>query len=190
MEKGEYRVAMKMLKQIIDNTEIDLEYERLYIARVYLAYAECLSVNGQGQLKKSLHQAYKYYPQLIPFESLAVRMRLRANAMSFAEKKIIGYLHKRNIEWVEANDSSDAIDVLVEFGKQDNYPTIAFECSYQGEKIVNRQIFSYDNPEDAADELALYLFNIGNDAKSFNMNDSKGNLYSLSGSQVLNKDFK
>ena len=106
------------------------------------------------------------------------------------EKKILSALKKKNINWIQTGKNDKAIDVYIKFGEKEGYPTISFETSYKGDVIVNKQVFTYENPNEAANDLALYIFNVGNEEKSFNMNDTKGNLYSLSGSQASNNTFK
>lgn len=192
MEKGEYRSAFKNLTEILTKTEIDLEYENLFLARVYLAYAQCLNhVGKEESAQEYLLKAYKDYPQLMPFQRQKISMRLHANANSDIENNVLKNMKDININWIESNKKSkNAIDVFIKFGKKEGYPTITFETSYKGTVIVTNQSFTYKDAQKAANELALYIFNIGNIEKSFNMNDSKNGTYSLSGSQASNNVFK
>lgn len=191
MEKGDYKVAKKYLTRILSGTDIDVEYENLFLARVYIAYAKCQESLGQEKsAKQYLCKAYEVYPQLIPFERQQIDIKLHASATTGTEKELISELRKKNINWVNDGKSSKAIDVFVSFGNKENYPTVTFETSYNSKVVVSKKTFTYEDPQKAAKELALYIFNIGNEEKSFNMNDTKGNLYSLSGSHASNKDFK
>ncbi len=192
MEKGNYRAAFENLQRILKNSKIDVEYENLFLSRVYMTYAKCLEKAGrEAEARSYMHKAYKDYPQLIPFQRQQIAMRLHANAKSDMEKTILKKLKKTNVEWLSADSrSEDAVDVFIRFGQREGYPTISFETSYKGNIVVTNQSFTYKKPEKAAKELALYLFNIGNVEKSFNMNDSKNGIYSLSGSHASKRTFR
>lgn len=191
MEKGEYKFAREVITKILTEAEIDAEYENLYLARVFLAYAECQQELGQkNSAKQYLCKAYETYPQLIPFTNQKINIKLHASASTGTQAELIDNLRDKNINWVNEGKNNKTIDVFLKFGSIENYPTVSFETNYNGKVIVSKKTFSYENAQTAADELALYIFNIGNEDKSFNMNEPKGNLYSLSGSQALNNDFK
>ncbi len=173
MQKGNYREAFNILKKILTKTEIDVEYETLFLSRVYLAYANCLKQadKEQGALQY-VHKAYTDYPQLIPFQRLKVSMRLHANASSQIEKEVVDKLKDINVNWIPTNKKSeDAIDVYLKFGVNQGYPTITFETNYKDAVVVTSKTISYKESEKVAKELALYLFNIGNVDKEFNMNE-------------------
>lgn len=179
LEKGNTREALKHLNNILESEDIDVDYEGLFLARVYLAYAQCMTAGGRKDVtKKYLNMAYKEYPQLIPFAPQKISMRLHATATTDGQLEILENLKNKNINWQDNSKSSEAIDVYIKFGQVENYPTVSFETSYNGEIIVINQTFSYKSTTDAANDLALYIFNIGDVEKSFNMNDTKGNLYS------------
>jgi hypothetical protein len=173
MEKGDYQKAMKDLKEVLTGTDIDTEYENLFLSRVYLAYAQCLQkAEDKTNAQLYIHKAYEDYPQLIPFQSLRVAMRLQAKADTDEEKEILAYLKKMNVNWIDKNKTAtDAIDVYVKFGTKQGYKTISFETSYQKNTIVQQQMFSYKETAKAAKELGLYIFNVGNVDKALNMNE-------------------
>lgn len=173
MEKGDYPKGQKLLKEILTSTDIDTEYENLYLSRLYLAYAKCLKEADEVRnAQLYIHKAYENYPQLIPFQPLRVNMRLNAVAKTDEEKEILAALKKINVNWVDKNKTAtDAIDVYIRFGKNQGYNTISFETAYRKNTIVQKQLFSYKETELAAKELGLYIFNVGNVEKSFNMNE-------------------
>ncbi len=173
MEKGQYKEAFDNLKEILTKTEIDVEYENLFLSRVYLAYAECLTkANKTDRAIQYAHKAYKNYPQLIPFQRQRVALRLHANASTSIEKDVLKELKDINVNWIDkGNQLKDAIDVYIKFGANQGFPTINFETSYDKTVVVTNKTFTYKDPQKAANELAHYLFNIGNVEKAFNMNE-------------------
>lgn len=183
LEKEEYKTALNYFDLALSKNDIDATAEKLFLARIYLAQAQCFEALNKNQLQaQHLIQAYTTYPQLIPYCNMKLSMKLNAKATTKVEKEIIDRLEERNIDWT--TKSKNVVETIISFGHIDAYNTITYKTVVNKNVIVQEQTFSYKDAEDAANKLSLYLFNIGDEEKNFNMSDIK--LYSFSGSQILN----
>ena len=104
------------------------------------------------------------YPQLIPFSTLTVPMRLHSNENTEAQRTIIQNLKSCSIQWV-SDASEDALDVDVQFKVKARLPIIQYSVKYHNEFVVPQNEFTYSTNDDAGKNLCFYLFKIGNDDK-------------------------
>ncbi|MBL7766548.1 MAG: hypothetical protein JNJ58_10665 [Chitinophagaceae bacterium] len=168
MKKGEYRQASAYLESILNEIQLDAEYEKLLLARVYESLIICKKELKETSGMKDLGRLfYQHYPQLIPFSGYTMPMQLHTNAGA-NEKDIIDVLKKANIEWVKGN-ASDIPQVYITFTQKDKLPIIQLKVDYNGETVVPLSEFTYKDPKLAGEKLCYAIFDIGDDDKGFNM---------------------
>lgn len=186
IENDEYKTALQYLNNVLENKEMDSDFELLFRARLYLAKATSYrNLNDYNQANINAIKAYEIYPQLLPFTRNKLKMHLTTNAKTKNENKIIDELKKRNINWVHIPDSN-SVEVNIHFGTLEGYPTISYNTSLNGKEIVKQNTFTYTNLSEVAKDLSFYIFNIGDENLNFNMMEKSDKGYSVSGSHILN----
>jgi hypothetical protein len=160
MQEGKYALAKPILDKLVADKTIDEEYEKLFIARVYQALAECAKEQKNDNEKNNwLNKMYELYPQLIPFTGLKMNMGLHLSGEvdPVVEKRLRGC----NINWV-TNSSIPAPQAYIVFGKTGNKKDVTYYVlDRNGNYLVNKQSFFIQKPEETAKTLAYRLFNIG-----------------------------
>lgn len=177
MKKGNYEEAYNYLKQIEASKLVDEEYEKLFIAQTSISLSKCLKkLEKPTEAKDYLEKAFVAYPQIMPFTGQKLDVQIVANGKSDDQKAILESLENRNIEWTK--DSAN-IKVEIKFSKKDAVNLISFKTTYKSQVIVKEQSFIYEDLDEAGDQLILYMFNIGNLEKEFNMSEpTNADLYS------------
>lgn len=159
MKQGNYKEAKTILNAIMRDPNTDGEYEKLFIARVYQAQAECAKeLKDNKDYERWVYLMYQLYPQLIPDAGLVMNMNLHASGS--ADKIVVDRLKDCNIGWTGAG--SNTAEAYVIFSGSGNKKRIEYYVLDQGGNyIVQKQGFNYKKPEEAGVELAYRLFNIG-----------------------------
>ncbi|NDC40272.1 MAG: hypothetical protein EBZ77_01790, partial [Chitinophagia bacterium] len=68
MKQGHYKEAKVLLDQLLRDPDIDQTYEKLYLARVYQAEAQCAGeLKLPAERNEWVNKLYTTYPQLLPF---------------------------------------------------------------------------------------------------------------------------
>lgn len=164
METGDYREARSLLNEIARDPNTDAEYEKLFIARVYQAQAECAEHDKDDKAYNTwVYRMYGTYPQLIPDAGLKMSMRLHISGQ--ANEEVISRLKDCNINWVN-NAAAPAVDVFVRFTGDAKKPRIEYSVQDDGKTIVETQSFGYEKADKAGTELAYRLFNIGDQPRA------------------------
>ena len=160
LQQGKYAEAKNMLDKLLRNPNIDEEYEKLFIARIYQAEAECAkALKSAGEQNDWLYRLYVLYPQLVPFTEMPMNMRLHISGD--VDKDVEKRLRAFNINWV-TNSSIPAPDAYVIFDKKATRKNISYYVlDSKGNYIVQKQGFTWQKAEDAAKTLGYRLFNIG-----------------------------
>ena len=161
MQQGDYRQAKKELDALTGLAETDPEYEKLFIARLCQAEAECAKeLKNTTEQSEWMYKMYTTYPQLVPFCGMPMNMILHADAS--ADKDVMERLKNCNINWV-TNSSIPAPTVYISCGtgknKQKNITYYVVDRN--GKYLVKQQTFSWKKADDAGKELAYRLFDVG-----------------------------
>lgn len=158
MQQGKYNEAKIIFDQLLRDKNIDTDYEKLYIARLFQAEAECAKELGdEEQSRRWLYQLYVTYPQLVPFTGLKMNMNL--HILGAPDAAVEKRLRDCNINWTTG---ADAPDVYVSFSKNGNRKNIQYYVmGKNGNFLVQKQSFAYTKTEEAGKELAYRIFNIG-----------------------------
>ncbi len=170
IKKENYKEAKKYLDDILSEKKIDLENEKLFLARTYEALIQC-------NLKLKLKEPKYYqllmltYPQLIPYIEFSFPVRMTNNAKTKEEKEIISALKNANIRWV--NDLSEpAGNLTIYFSQKDNINYLSYKMDWIGE-ITPEISIPFKNIDILKKEVPFLIFGIGNDDKNWNMFSGK-----------------
>ncbi|MCB0695865.1 MAG: hypothetical protein KDC07_00790 [Chitinophagaceae bacterium] len=161
MKLDNYKEARIMLDEILRDPDIDVEYEKLFLARVYQAQAECAEEqDDDAAYAKWMMKMYAEYPQLIPYTGLKMNMELHVNGN---DGTVIRRLRDCNINWTTGKETPRAFVTITNNGKKGQVKYYVLDS--KGKYIVPESTFGYDNNEAAAANaginLAYRLFNIG-----------------------------
>ncbi len=158
MEKGRYKKAAERLEQTLQFAEdIDADYERLFLARVYEALAICADERGEDKaFRQYSAQMYSLYPQLVPYTTFEPQMHLTISGSNTAIEK---RLKKYRIDWTDDNTYAPRVSLV--FGQQGKRQTVTFQVAdYRGNIIVPEQKLIITKTEETVKELAYGLFGI------------------------------
>lgn len=158
--------ARRLLDDILQNSDIDVEYEKLFLARVYQAQAECAEERDDDAAYATwMSRMYSEFPQLIPFSGMRMDMQLHVSGDG---GNIISRLKDCNINWV--NDPA-VPQVFVSLTKVDKGYKVQYSVSDSKRNVVVKQnTFFTENSAvesgSAGVNLAYRLFNVGESAVS------------------------
>jgi len=158
MEKGRYKKAAERLEKTLQFAEdIDVDYERLFLARVYEALAICADERGEDKVFQQYSaKMYSLYPQLVPYATFEPQMQL---SISGSNSTIEKRLRKYRIDWTGSNPYAPKANLV--FTQQGEQKTVTFQViDYLGNIIVPEQKIIITKTEEAVKELAYGLFGI------------------------------
>ncbi|MEI8279448.1 MAG: hypothetical protein WCG87_06765 [Bacteroidota bacterium] len=158
MKQGHYHEAQTILNTILHDTNIDAEYEQLFLARTYQAQAECAQHTGDKTAYTTwISRLYSTYPQLIPYSGLLMPISLHISGQ--VDNEVVDRLKACNIDWVTSPNVPQA---YISFTRSGTRRSIT--CSVRdaaGKDIVPPGSFAWQNPQETGTTLAYRLFNIG-----------------------------
>ncbi|HXS35066.1 MAG TPA: hypothetical protein VN721_00085 [Flavipsychrobacter sp.] len=160
MKEGKYKDARIMLDGLLRESNIDQNYEKLFIARVFQAEAECAKDRDDKDAYNDwMYRMYQLYPQLLPFTGMQMNMNLHISGD--VDKDVVDRLKSCNINWV-TNSSIAAPDVFIIFIRNGQKKDIQYYViDKNGNYIVDRQGFAWQKADDAGTSLAYRIFNVG-----------------------------
>jgi hypothetical protein len=160
-QNGNYNKATEELENILSNTKVDAENEKLFLGRLYESASLVYERSG-NQYSRTFYNnlLLETYPQLIPFSGIKMQMRLLASGINDDNtKKIINELHDVNIDWTS---DSNAPTASIYFEKKgDRYQATIHVKSANNITVVNNAKLVFGSPKNVAKELALRIFNKG-----------------------------
>jgi len=158
IRQKKYSEAKSLLTDIIKDPTIDEEYERLFIARCFQAFAECAEQeNDQTEMDKWTYQLIKTYPQLVPFSGLKVNLKLNVSGSDAAVMKAF-----QNCNFNFGNPKADAPIANISFLKNGTKQMIRYSLvDRKGKIIVPEQSFSYKIADKTGIELAYRICGVG-----------------------------
>jgi Tfp pilus assembly protein PilF len=159
MQKGKFDEANQILQSIAQNAVIDEGYERLFVARLYEALAQCADERGEKNAYYDyLLKFYRAFPQLFPFSD--VKPAIRLNVRGAADQELMNRLKDCNIEWITSS-SIAAAEAVLSFGTEGNKRTVTYYViDNRGAEIVQRETLTYTKSSEAGLHLAYRLFGI------------------------------
>lgn len=161
MEADDYDEARMILDEILRTSDIDLEYEKLFLARVYQAQAECAQERDDEQAYNSwMYKMYNEFPQLIPYTGLQMPMQV---FVAGEGGDVLERFKECNIKWVKDPAAPKAFITFVQNG--DEYRIKYVVTAANGNKIVSDNGFGAavtgDGAATSGISLAYRLFNVG-----------------------------
>lgn len=158
MEQGHYKGAQERLMRTLAFTEdIDEDYEKLFLARIYEALAICAEENGQEELyRKSLSAVYRLYPQLLPYADLKMEFRLR---LSGNNDPVLAALKEYNIDWNDNNPYSPIVTLSFATAGKKKSVTYAVTDA-EGKRMLAPVTLVIKDREEAARSIAYGLFKV------------------------------
>lgn len=180
MKLDNYKEARIILDGILQDQDIDVEYEKLFLARVYQAQAECAEEREDKTAYAAwMTRMYAEYPQLVPYSGQRMNMQLHLSGNSGQEA--INRLKDCNINWVSDPTVPQVYLTITPKGKGQS---VQYRVTGpDGTTIVPQNTFTYEGTGIAAANagitLAYRLFNIGESPKDTPAADQKVNSQSL-----------
>jgi hypothetical protein len=163
MQENKNKEALLLCNDILQTENIDLEYEKLFQARLLETMALlAIKSNDQAQADNYIYSLYNLYPQLLPFSGLKPQMFLNVTGNNTIEnKKICKALQSAQIRWVSEADAQ-TLNVEIDFNTNGTKPILIYKVTNaEGLIIVPSTKLSYATTEDAQKSLPFGLFNIG-----------------------------
>ena len=175
MQEGKNREAKPILDKLLRDPDMDTEYEKLFIARVFQAEAECAkALNDDAAKNEWLYRLYTVYPQLVPYTGMTANMTLHISGD--VNKAVEDRLRACNINWT-TNSSIPAAQAYVIFSHTGKSKDITYYVlDNHGNYIVPRQSFAWQKADETGTALAYRLFNIGGKAAQGEEEKGPGNL--------------
>jgi len=160
MMQGNYKTAQQELQSVLEDPDIDPEYEKLLIARVFEAQAQCAKkLEEEDACNAWMYRLYLTYPQLIPYSGLRMNMQLHLSGRE--DPQVTARLKACNISWV-TGAAVPAPHAYVIFSQDGDKKSITcYVLDADGSTIVPKQRFRWQQPEEAAISLAYRLFRPG-----------------------------
>jgi len=159
LQQGNYSEAKTILDKLLHDPNIDEDYEKLFIARIFQAEAECAKAQNNISAQNDwMYRLYAIYPQLVPYTGIPANMNLTISGT--VDKKVEERLKASNINWV-TNSSIPAANAYVIFSGTGTKKDITYYVlDRSGNYIVPKQSFSWQKPDETGTDLAYRLFNI------------------------------
>ena len=159
MEQGNYKEANLLLNEVLLDPDMDVEYEKLLIARTLQAQAECAKKQeNENAYNDRMYRMYQFYPQLIPYTGMAMNMQLSVSGNAPAD--FIDRLKGCNINWVTSSSIPAPKAILSFSGTGDKQKVTYYVADQSGRELIPRQTLPFKTAEGAV-LLAYRLFNIG-----------------------------
>lgn len=161
MEQGKYEDAIEKLRQAGADPNIDKQYEKLFLARIFEAMSLCEKKLG-NEIKKQeyAYQFYETFPQLVPYSDVIMDFRLETQGL--VDKKLVDRLEDFRIDWTDQNKQFIPRARLT-FSTSSGKKSVTFSVIGNGGKeLISQQTYYYQDPERAAVHIAYALFNIEN----------------------------
>jgi hypothetical protein len=168
IQEGKHKEAQALLNEIARDPNVDQEYEKLFVARLYQAFAEnALEQDNKSAYNDYVIRMYETYPQLIPNAGLQMNMNFAVSGQR--DEVVINRLKDCNIGWINdggmeatTNYSSRAPRVYLNFSSTGKQKVVEFYVKDKnGNYVVEKQSISYEKPDGVGLQLAYRLFNIG-----------------------------
>ncbi|MEP6615885.1 MAG: hypothetical protein ABJA57_04870 [Ginsengibacter sp.] len=161
-QDGDKTESTKVLEDIMNNTLLDTAHEKLFLGRLY----QQLAINyyeGGNKMEgdKMMFYCFSEYPQLVPFSSLKMKMKLNVSGLSDkVTVKIISDLENCNIRWESDLDFSTANAFVSFTTKSKGYEATYSVFTSTGELLIPSKRIIFRNSKGIGTEIALRLFGV------------------------------
>lgn len=162
IKQEKYKDAKVLLNEIVQDHNTDAEYEKLFTARVYQAFALCADKeNDKLVFQKWAINSFKIYPQLLPFAAFRLPINLK---VSGSDDNLLKAFKNCNFDFENKNKEAPIVQVAI--FKKGIKKSIRFSVNdAKGKVIIAEQTFHYTDAEKAGVELAYRICGVGGDAQ-------------------------
>lgn len=165
INKGEYEQAETLLQEVLSDTDMDREHEKLLIARCHEAL--CIvydKLDVKEEYKNNLLAFYSTYPQLVPFSKnvMTFNIEIKGPVENEEVQKMLKELYNCNIRFLTPeNQNPEFPTAEVSFQQIDSVWQIGCQVmDNSGSLISNLESFKVDEVKGSGKRLSYYLFNI------------------------------
>lgn len=158
IKQEKYKEAKELLNQILQDPNTDAQYEQLFVARTFQAFADCAEKEKDAAAyNKWTYQLFKTYPQLIPYTGLKAALKLRVSGNDEAALKAFKNCNF-NFEPTKENAPVAQISFITKGTKKMvRYSLI----DAKGKLLVPEQTMTYKESAKAGVNLAYRICGIG-----------------------------
>lgn len=160
-ENGSYAKATDELEDILTNSKVDADNEKLFLGRLYEA-ASRVYTRSENTYSRLFYNnlLLENYPQLIPFSGIEMDMRLETSGLADAATRTISSdLQNIHIHWTD--DPNTPLVTLYFEKKGDRYQATINVVSEHNVHVVNNSKLVFSNAKNVAQEIALRIFGKG-----------------------------
>ncbi|NCX95683.1 MAG: hypothetical protein EBX41_04600, partial [Chitinophagia bacterium] len=165
IKQGKYKEAQTLLDAVLQDPDIDAEYEKLYLARIFEAQAICSKETGkETQAERWTMQLYTTFPQLIPFTDLKPKVVLQTDNSNKDPYygKVIARLKDCNLNRIKTTSDPNALYFSVALTTSGKNKSLVYSvANSEGQSLLAPQTISCEQPDSDAVHLAYALFNVG-----------------------------
>lgn len=164
IEQGKYGDAQAKLDQVLSYPDIDRNYERLFLARVYEAKSLCFKeMDNTSEEQKNTYKFYESFPQLVPFSEVEMNFGLQ---IAGNDEDFVDRLKDFRINW-RRKSAVFVPTVYLFFQQNGGKKSVTYSVKGVGGKIlIPQQTYYYINSEQAAIHIAYALFKIDPDIEN------------------------
>ncbi len=161
VKEGEFEKAEPILKRLQSDNTIDLAYEKLFLARMYQALAQCADARKDDAGRDEwLRRMYREYPQLVPFTGMKMPMQLLL--VGDVDAAVAERLKDCNLN---TGAKAGGVQARISFRRQGAARLVDYSVTDgNGNTVVPVQTYSYKDANVGALSIAYRLFGIGGKA--------------------------
>ncbi|HEU0227653.1 MAG TPA: hypothetical protein VFQ86_07945 [Arachidicoccus soli] len=161
-EDGRYKIAEQELENILSNTKLDSENEKLFLGRLYEAASRVYKIS-RNQYSHSFYNnlLLETYPQLIPFSNIRIPMRLETSGVDDeTTEEIKRQLSHVNIDWTD-KEKTPSVSIYFERRGDKYQATINVKSNTNIQVVSNRKLVFSSANNNVGNEIALRIFGKG-----------------------------
>ncbi len=161
-EDGRYKIAEQELENILSNTKLDSENEKLFLGRLYEAASRVYKIS-RNQYSRSFYNnlLLETYPQLIPFSNIRIPMRLETSGVDDeTTEEIKRQLSHVNIDWTD-KEKTPSVSIYFERRGDKYQATINVKSNTNIQVVSNRKLVFSSANNNVGNEIALRIFGKG-----------------------------
>ena len=162
-ENGDEDDAYRGYNQLAREVKLDIENEKLFLARLYEGMNHAARDEGNEQDEQYYaHKLYETYPQLAPYTSIRPNVRLTISGNDDdITRDVVDELKSTGIAWADKSDRYTANAALAFTRKGNKYEISYSVTSAAGKQLVAQEKMVIQKPDGAGKEIALRLFGKG-----------------------------
>lgn len=160
LERGKETIAGALLTDILHNTTLDTENEKLFLARLYEGLCKYYNNNGNNSNYNAyINLLYQYYPSLLTYSNLKIPIQINTSGINDeTTEQVINDLQKGNIK---LTNDPQVIKANITFSTKAQWYQIDIQTTTASGTSVVQQTFYFKKPEGVGSELLLRLFGKG-----------------------------